>query len=84
MELVCPTLHDDVLNQQLSVLIMSERRTVNFIKNQNHSHKLLTNFVTASQVLGMLIGVSASELLGTWECMTIVTKRLKINKPDRI
>jgi|GEM_PF-3096658 len=55
-------MNDDVLNQQVSVLIMSERRTVNFIKNQNHSHKLLTNFVTASQVLGMLIGVSASEL----------------------
>lgn len=55
-------MNDDVPDQQLSALIMSERRTVNFIKNQNHSHKLLANFVAASQVLGILIGVSASEL----------------------
>ncbi len=55
-------MNDDVPDQQLSELIMSGRRTVNFIKNQNHSHKLLPNFVTASQVLGILIGVSASEL----------------------
>lgn len=55
-------MNDDVPDQQLSELIMSERRTVNFIKNHDHSHKLLPNFVTASQVLGILIGVSASEL----------------------
>lgn len=55
-------MNDNVPDQQLSELIMSERRTINFIKNQNHSHKLLPNFVTASQVLGILIGVSASEL----------------------
>lgn len=31
-------MNDDVPDQKLSALIVSERRTVNFIKNQNHSH----------------------------------------------
>lgn len=40
-------MNDDIPDQQLSELIISERRTINFIKNQNHSHKLLPNFVPA-------------------------------------
>lgn len=55
-------MNDDVPDQQLSELIMSGRRTVNFIKNHDHSHKLLPNFVSVSQVLGILIGVPAREL----------------------